>query len=228
VSEQGKEGLLATPVRKHLFADESGNFDFSKKRDATRYFILAAVTLEDCSRVSSGLHELRHQMAWEGHDHPGPFHAAQDPAPVRNRVFELIEKLDFRIDALILEKAKALPQIRATDESFYQHAWLYLMKHVGPRLECSELLVVSASVGSKKKRTAFYGAVQDVMRQVGSVTYKTACWDASSDACLQVADYCGWALYRKWEAGDSGPYNRIMPKIKSEYDLFAGGSVYYY
>jgi hypothetical protein len=62
----------------NLFADESGNFDFSRKSGASRYFILTSVTLLDCATVNLRLHELRHQMAWEGHDHPGPFHAATD------------------------------------------------------------------------------------------------------------------------------------------------------
>lgn len=76
---------------------------------------------------------------------------------------------------------------------------------------------------------AFYDAVRDVMRQVGGhIRYKTACWDASSDGCLQVADYCGWAIQRKWEAGDPGPYSRIASKIYSEYDLFGRGSTEYY
>src|SRR5262245_7278600 len=221
--------LIGTPVRKYLFADESGNFDFSRNPGATRYFILAAVTLEDCSEVNAGFHELRHQMAWEGHDHPGPFHAAHDPAPVRERVFGLIESLAFQIDALIVEKAKAMPHVRLTDERCYKHACFYLMKYAVPRLGCSELLVVTASLGNKKKkRAAFYEAVQDVMRQVGRITYRTACWDASSDSCLQVADYCGWALQRKWEADDSGPYNRLGSKVRSEYDLFASGTTFYY
>ena len=218
------------PNRLHLFVDESGNFDFSRKKDASRYFILAAATLRDCFHANAQLSELRHQMAWEGHDHPGPFHAAHDPAPVRDRVFRVIEGLDVQVDALLLEKAKAMPHIRHTDERFYQHAWLYLMKYVAPRLSCDELLVVTASLGSrKKKRMAFYDAVRDVMRQVGShIGYKTACWDASSDSCLQVADYCGWAIQRKWEAGDTGPYSRIASKIQSEYDLFARGITLYY
>lgn len=218
------------PNRLHIFADESGNFDFSRKRDATRYFILAAVTLPDCSEVNAHLSELRHQMAWEGHDHPGPFHAAKDPAPVRDRVFGLIEGLDVRVDALILEKAKAMPHIRTTDERFYQHAWFYLMQYVTPQLSCDELLVVTASLGNKKKRReAFYSGVQNVMRQVGRrIRYKTACWEASSEGCLQVADYCGWAIQRKWELGDPEPHRRILSKIRSEYDLFARGRTLFY
>jgi hypothetical protein len=217
-------------TRLHLFVDESGNFDFSRKKDASRYFILAAATLPDCSEVNAKLHELRHEMAWAGHDHPGPFHAAHDPAPVRQRVYDLIEGLDVRVDAILLEKAKAMPSIRPTDERFYQHAWLYLMKYVVPRLPCDELLVVTASIGNKKKkRAAFYDGVRDVMGQVGRrIKYKTACWEASSDCCLQVADYCGWALQRKWESSDLVPYNRIAAKIRSEYDLFGRGMTTYY
>jgi uncharacterized protein DUF3800 len=185
--------------RKNLFVDESGNFDFSRKAGATRYFILTAVTLQNCSEVNTKFHELRHQMAWEGHDHPGPYHAAHDPAPVRERVFGLIETLDCRIDVLVLDKAKAMPHIRSTPERFYQHAWFYLMRFVSRQLACSELLVVSASLGNKKtKREAFYQAVREVMKQVGRMTYRTACWDASSDSCLQVADYCGWAQTAGW------------------------------
>lgn len=216
------------PVRKYLFADESGNFDFSRRKGASRYFILTAATFRSCTEASAQLHDLRHQMAWEGHDHPGPFHAATDPAPVRNRVFSIIQKLDVRVDALILEKAKAMPHIRSSDEQFYKHAWFYLMRHTVPRLLCRELLVVPASLGTKKKRLAFYESVQDVMRQVGRITYRTACWDASSDACLQIADYCGWAIQRKWESSDPEPRERISTKILSEFDLFARGKTTYY
>ena len=215
--------------RVHIFADESGNFDFSRARGASRYFILTSVALKECSALNVQLQDLRHQMAWECIDHPGPFHANHDPGPVRDRVFKIIDSHDFDIDTLILEKAKALPRIRSTAERFYQYAWYYLMKHVAPRTQAKELLVVSASVGNKKKRRlAFYGGVQDVIRQVGRVTCRTACWDAGSDACLQVADYCGWAIQRKWESGDASTYERIASKVRSEFDLWARGKTSYY
>src|SRR5436309_912511 len=106
--------------RTHIFADESGNFDFSRGRGASRYFILASITLEDCVNVNTQFLQLRHAMAWEGHDHPGPFHAATDPTPVRNRVFGIIEALDLTIDAVVVEKAKAMPSFRPFEERFYQ------------------------------------------------------------------------------------------------------------
>jgi hypothetical protein len=153
-------------MRLHIFADASGNFDFSAKKDASRFFILTAATLADCSEANAQLSALRHQLASEGRDHAGPFHAAHAPGPIRDRVFDLIDGLQVRVDAVVLEKAKAMPHIRATDERFDQHAWLYLMKYMGRRLSCDEPVVVAASIGNKKKkRTAFYEAVRDVMNQ---------------------------------------------------------------
>lgn len=127
--------------RVHLFADESGNFDFSRGQGATRYFILTTVLLEECSTISLEFQNLRHEMAWEGIDHPGPFHAHNDPPPVRERVFDIICKHDVQVHSLVLEKAKARPDLRATQEGFYQCAWHYLMRFVAPQLNSREMLV---------------------------------------------------------------------------------------
>ena len=43
---------------------------------------------------------------------------------------------------------------------------------------------------------------------------------------LQVADYCAWALHRKWEREppDTRSYTQIRNKIATEYDLLGNGS----
>lgn len=215
--------------RVSLFADESGDFVFSRP-NGSRYFILTTVAMADCAAISSSLIDLRHALAWEGHEHPGAFHASNDPAPVRERVYDAIVGHDFRVDSLIIEKSKAQPSIRPTHERFYQYAWFYLMKFVAGNLtrRGDELLVVAASIGTKKKRKAYFAGVRDVMRQVASVDCRTACWDAAADPCLQVADYCGWAIQRKWENGDHSAYERIREKIRSEYNIFRVGTTHYY
>jgi hypothetical protein len=178
--------------RTHVFADESGDFTF-KRDNASRFFILTTVALDDCAPALGALNALRHELAWEGRDgrhHYGPFHANYDPNPVRNRVFDAIDGLDFRIDSIILEKSKAKPSIRKTAERFYQYAWYYLMRYLaGQLVSRSELLVVAASIGTNKKRSAFYDGVRDVLAQVSRIKYRTACWSADCDGCLQVADY---------------------------------------
>jgi hypothetical protein len=217
--------------RVYAFADETGNFDFSRGPKASRYFILTTATFGDGYALGDALQRLRLDLAWEGVELKGPFHATTDAQAVRDRVFAALGGHQFRLDATILEKPKAKPGIRITEERFYQIAWYFHMKHVAPLIarRADELMLVAASIGTKKKRAAFYQAVQDVMRQVGRAgLVRTAFWDAACDPHLQAADYCAWALGRKWESGDLRSYNLIRQKIRSEFDLFAPGTRTYY
>lgn len=223
---------VTTPARsrKFLFADECGNFDFSRATGASRYFILVTVVMPECS-VAHSLLDLRRELAWEGLGLETEFHATADLQAVRDRVFATIEPHPFRVDATIIDKRRAQPSIRTTDERFYQYAWFYHLKYLAPRIvrRDEDLLVVGSSLGTKKKRAGFLSAIGDVVGQVSpTTTYKAASWSGDSDPCLLVADYCAWAIQRKWETADSRSYVLIQSKIKSEFPLFANGAVEYY
>ncbi|HET6765090.1 MAG TPA: DUF3800 domain-containing protein [Longimicrobiaceae bacterium] len=217
-------------ARKYIFADESGNFDFSRKPGASRYFILTTIACHSCA-PGDALLNLRRELVWDGHGLASEFHATDDTQAVRDRVFETIAGAAFQVDVTILEKSKALPRIRATDELFYRYAWYLHLKHVAPRFArpCDELLVVGASLGTRKKRNAMHTAVHEVVQQVTpTATFRVAAWAAHSDPCLQVADYCCWALSRKWERGDTRSYDLISRKIATEFEVFARGTEHHY
>ncbi len=104
--------------RIHLYADESGNFDFSRRPGASRYFILTTVTLEDHA-ICADMLELRRDLVWRDVDVQNDFHAAEDRQAIRDAVFALLGAHDFRIDATIIDKPKAHPRTRVSDERFY-------------------------------------------------------------------------------------------------------------
>ena len=92
-----------------------------------------------------------------------------------------------------------------------------------------EFFVVGASLGTRRKRSAMHGAVKAVISRVSpTLDFRIASWDAQSDPCLQVADYCCWAVCRKWERGDTRSYDLISDKIRSEQDVWKAGEVLYY
>lgn len=216
--------------RVHVFADEGGNFDFSRTPGASRYFILTTVTMDTCE-VGDALTSLRRQLSWEGHDLANGFHATNDSYAIRSRVFDELMKHDIRIDAVILDKPKAQPQTHTSEPRFYQYAWFYHFKHVGPTIfrGRDELLVVAAALETKRKRGIFHAAVRDVVGQVTPApSFNTAFWPAAGEPCLQAADYCCWAIQRKWESGDATWHAKIASKIKTEYDLWALGRKLYY
>ncbi len=222
--------MMIRRMRTYLYADGSGNFDFSLNDGASRYFMLTTVSLNSHAIVADLL-DLRRELAWEGVDLPQGFHAVNNKRSVRARVFEILSKHDFRVDATILEKRKVDPIIRQTDPIFYGFVWYNNLKHTARDtvLPQSELLVTASAIGTNQMKANFGWAVQAVNREVmPESTIKATMWPAATDICLQVADYCSWAVQRKWERDDSHAYAIIEDKIGSENDIFGSRTTLYY
>lgn len=206
----------------YLFADESGNFDFSRQRGATRYFVLATIVADGCE-VGNALLDLRRELTMEGFDFLREFHATDDSHHVRLRVFELLSTFDFRVDATIFDKPKTRLHVRDSVDRFYKSTWFYHLKYVAPRVttRSDHLFVVAAQFQTKAKRKQIDLALREVCQQVVTCDgHNSACWPAAIDPCLQVADYCAWAIFRKWESNDDTYYRLIEDKIHSEWDMF--------
>ncbi len=217
-------------ARRYLFADEAGDFNFSRNPRASKYFIVCYIALDSCS-VGADMLELRRELIWDGYPVGGYFHATEDKQVVRDKVFERICRENFKIYAQILEKSKAQPQVRSSNERFYKYGWLYLSDHALPKIVKdgeTELLITTASIATKKAQASFTNAVNDVLQQIASTKWATYFCPAATDPCLQVADYCIWAIQRKWELSDSRSYDLIKDKIEYEYDLWAHGNTHYY
>lgn len=218
------------PSRSYVFADEAGCMTFERKKGASTWFIVCSITLQDC-QVGNDLVALRRDLAWRNFDLGDYFHATTDKQAVRDEVFDLIASANFQIHSTIYEKAKAQPQVCESRERFYKTAFYYHFKHVGPAVSrpSDEVLFTTASIGTKKERLAFTSAIEDVMNQtVRHADWATDFCEAKSDPCLQIADYCAWALQCKWERGETRPYQIIQPKLASEYEIWKHGSKVYY
>ncbi len=130
-----------------------------------------------------------------------------------------------------MEKSKAQPLVRSDRPTFYKHGWFvhfkYGMKAALP--EPVETLITAATIGTRKEQAAFSHAVDDVLPQVlGQVAWRTNFVPAGSDPCVQVADYCAWAIQRKWERSDRRSYDLIRERLTHESDLWRDGLVHHY
>ena len=213
-----------------IFADEAGCFTFNRKPNVSRYFILCTVMMTDCA-IGTELLALRRKLVWEGAELNDYFHATEDKQSVRDHVFEIIARYEIKVQATVMEKSKADEKIRESKPRFYQNGFYFHFKHgIAPMLtQGSEILVTTASIGTRKERAAFEEAVSDVMRQTQkSAKWRTDFMPSQADPCLQVADYCAWAIQRKWERGDGRSYAFIKDKISYEFDLWSRGTKHYY
>lgn len=215
----------------YIFLDEGGNLDFSPS--GTKYFTLSTVTKCRPFLLDHQLLILKYNLLEEGLELER-FHATEDRQVVRNRVFDEIGNClsSLRIDSLIVEKRKTHPDVQK-QERFYALMVGYLIRHVYERAEgerYNQVIVTTDSLPVKKKAQAFEKAIRTTLSKMlpQTATYRVLHHDSKSSIALQVADYCNWAVYRKWTDGDVRSYDRIKEGIKSEFDIFRTGTTFYY
>ena len=215
----------------YIFLDEGGNLDFSL--NGTKFFTFTSVTKCRPFALDSHLLSLKYDLLEEGLELER-FHASEDRQHVRNRVFEKIANNleSFRIDSIVVEKRKTQPQLQA-EETFYAVMLGYLLKHVFKKTSSegySQVIVTTDTLPLKSKREAFEKAIKKTLvAMLPPLTkYKILHHDSRSSMSLQVADYCNWAIFRKWNLGDTRSYELVREGIKSEFNIFQTGETFYY
>lgn len=212
-----------------VFADEAGNFDFSRNPGASEYFTICTVTSRDTT-FGDDLLRLRRDLAWQGKHLNRVFHATEDPQAIRDEVLKVISAATVRVDATLLEKRKAMPHLQS-ETHLYKMAWFLHFKYVALRIlsVSDRLLVAAASVGTRGKQKLFLAALEDVVQQVAPCSsYRVAFWPYQSDPCLWAADYFTWAVQRKHERGDDRSYRLVAHQVNTVFRPWRGGAKYYY
>jgi len=214
----------------YVFLDEGGNFDFSTK--GTSFFTITAITLTAPAVFDHAFSSLKYEFIKGGLDIEY-FHASEDKQAVRDRVFKVIsDNMSGRsINSIIVEKAKTMPSLHE-EVRFYPKIMGYLLQYMLRDLgNYDGLVVITDRLPVKKRRRAIEKAINTslsvMMKPVGK-PYKIMHHSSKSSFCLQVADYCNWAIFRKWERGDFRSYNLIRQHIRSEFDVFSVGDKHYY
>ncbi len=231
MAEGGNASLLGDGQRLYAFLDEGGNFDFSP--GGTRYFTVTSVSLYRPFTMFQPLMELKYDLLDQGLDIES-FHATDDRQHVRDRVFDiLLRHLDhLRINSLVVEKCKAEPSIRQP-ERFYPMMLGQLMNHLLDSVDFAtvpQVIVVTDRIPIRRKRRSVEKAVKTHLSAHlrHHTPYRLLHHSSMSSLGLQVADYCNWAIYRKWNSSDRRSYEHIKDVIKSELNVFAERDTRYY
>jgi hypothetical protein len=215
----------------YIFIDEGGNFDFSP--GGTSHFTLSCVTRERPFGDYNEFIALKYDLVEQGSDIES-FHASEDVQAVRDKVFEIISRNleGMRIDTVIVEKRKAHPTVQEKEE-FYPKMLGYLLRYVlghCPLSQYAEVIIFTDTIPVKGKRNAVEKAVKRTLSKMLPKTarYRLLHHASKSNFQLQIADYCNWAIYRKWDRKDLRSYDLIKSAVKSEFDIFKTGTTNYY
>jgi hypothetical protein len=215
----------------YIFLDEGGNLDFST--NGTKFFVVTSLAKERPFEAYKALAELKYDLVEQG-VHIESFHATEDKQPVRNKVFDIIERhLDgIRVDSVIVEKCKTEPALQEPVK-FYSKMVGYLLRYVLGKFKLSdykEVLVFTDAMPVERLKNAMQKAIKEVLAEMLPATAKYRLFHHESKACLdlQIVDYCNWAIYRKHDRDDSRSYAKIARAVKSEFKIFGGGQRKYY
>jgi Protein of unknown function (DUF3800) len=213
-----------------VFGDEAGDFKFRRVQGATRWFALCTVHLATCE-VGHAMLDLRRSLKRRQILVGDMFHASSDNNSVRGEVFDLLRTFVFDIHCTLLDKPKAYPSTKTDEATFYKYAWYYHGKYLAKNVfhKMPEVYMSAAALETKKGKAAFRAAFNEVFEQVAPHPNFTLDFPfAISDPCLQVADYCAWAIGRKWEQGKTDFFEHIKDKVRSAFDLWKFGNMLHY
>lgn len=222
-----------------IFIDESGNFDFSPT--GTKYFVLsAATTINPLGKEI--IEKIKYSLIKDGIDIEY-FHAAEDRQFIRDKIYNVIENLnDIEIDSVIVQKNKANPSLYKIDKKkkskkgvkIYTLALRNLLQYIFRRydnsLKIEKVIIVLSSIFDKNKRESIKKTIKLYLNEIFTKQFYIYFHENRSDKNSQIADYCCWAIYRKWTDDETRPYNAVKKgnKIKSEFDIFRTGQIIYY
>jgi len=214
--------------------------------DAPQFFMLGMVQCATETEVAGQLAELRttlqtnplyatiYSLKPEAQKTARVFHAKDDHAEIRSKVFEMITTLDFKFYAIIKDMRKVREYVQGRNRMHatyrYQPNELYdltvrmLFKQ---RLHKEDhYRVVFARRGHSdrtealteqlvKTRTQFQAGRQAATAGTLEITPAHP-WE---QPCLQIADYCLWALQRCYEKHEARFLNAIWPKVSLIHDV---------
>lgn len=235
VDEAG-DGVLFGPRGRDRLQDEG----------AHRFFMLGMVVCADDAQTSAHLAELRASLLgnplYSGIPSMQPaagkttraFHAKDDHPEIRSKVFDLIIGLDFKFYAVIKDMRKVREYVdrrNQMDSTYRYHPNelydLTVRMLFKQRLHQDDhCRVIFARRGHSDRTAALTAQLEQARRKfldqhrISSATTVSLIpaypWE---QPCVQIADYCLWALQRCYEKHEARFLHAIWPKVSLVHDV---------
>jgi len=211
----------------YVYLDHSGDYKFIPQ--ASQYFTLASLCTWNPVDFALAHHTLRHKLieidnnfTWDCHR----FHASEDPLWVRNPYIELIAgRTDIRVDTITVRKNRIFADYQPI-HIFYPHMTKLLLKYVLPRVTSSnehdriEFIIDHLPIKQQDLKNTFE-IKMDVQfkRLCPDLQYRVSYHYSHAHPHLQAVDYCAWAVFRRYEKGDTTKRDYLVRTIiKSEWE----------
>jgi hypothetical protein len=213
---------------------------------SSRYFLLGKLEIEQPAALPESLRQLRAELMADPYFNSAPsmkpeegktaviFHAKDDLAEVRDRVFHLLVRHEMRFSAVVRDKMRLVEQVQARNQA--EPSYRYNENEIYDELvsqlfktgfhQADHFELIFASRGKRNRTAALRAALQkaeQIYEQNFGVkpthTLNVASSSPKQDPGLQAVDYFLWAPQRFCEKGEDRFWTFVWPKVRVVHDL---------
>jgi hypothetical protein len=214
----------------YIFVDEAGDMDFSTK--GSRHYMFNFLVKRRPFNLHEYIATYRYSLLERNLDplkgkrlDIESFHAHNDNKFIKKELFNIISTFDensVKLYSYILEKPKVAPEKRKEKDKFYinnlNHSIQMLLDKIGIE---SNVIIITDNLPVHKNKAKQIGALKKglkeyIKRNRLDIRYDIFHHCSASSANLQIVDYMGWAIYRKYEHSQDNYYQKISKYIIGE------------
>ncbi len=214
----------------YIFVDESGDMDFTQ--GGSKYYLFNFLVKKRPFKLHEHISSYRYELLEKNLDplinsriNIEYFHANNDNKHIKNEMFNIISTFDnndVKVYSYILEKEKVSPDKRKSKEHFYIDNLIYSIGKLLEKLKINTNFVIitdnlPVENNKKKQEKALKLGVHNYIKEHNlHLRYDIFHHCSASSVNLQIIDYIGWAINRKYEHNDDIYYKKIAKYILSE------------
>lgn len=228
----------------YFFVDESGDTTFynrnsewivGKENGASKILLMGFIRTTEPEFLRKKINELKDLVLNDEYLKSIPsmkktkiaFHAKDDCPEVRYNVFKLLKDLPFTCNIVVARKTKhVFDKFSGDTQKLYDSLITNLFKNV-LHLSSNNYIYI-ATRGSKKRQIPLEQAIQASLKYtenklnttIDATHQKILPQTPSGEVCLQIVDYCNWAIQRAFLHGDMRYYNYLKEKFGLIVDIY--------
>jgi hypothetical protein len=210
----------------YIFFDESGDlgFDFKKKR-TSRYFVVTFLFATEKRPVERAVKRtFRALSPRESKGHPGVLHAVNELPKTRQRLLTELAKQDISVLTLYLDKKRVYTQLDDEKAVLYN----FITNTLLDRIVTKKLIPADEPitfVASRRETNTFLNLnfknyLEREAEQNHKIPLTVEIKTPHQEKGLQAVDFVSWAIFRKFETGDTTYYDSIKKKVVEESSLY--------
>lgn len=198
---------------KYIFLDESGELGF--KKSPTRFFTITLLVcgIREEHELQRIIKKIRQRILKKKLKQSSEIKWNNSKEGIKQRVFKKLEKINFEIFTIILDKSKVYDYLRKKKHKLYNYLSKLIIAECS--IEGKLELIVDKSKNKRSLRDDFDNYIRNNLRkECTNLSIKHE--DSKGNGGLQILDFISGAIFNKYEFNNLEYYNKIKNKITTE------------